>query len=150
MASINIGQKEVVKLINYFLAENEVEEIKDIRVDDDKIKFKYNPGKLLPNIPLSIRIDSFKSRKLILEMKEHTIVPIGNQILKVLNSFIENLINSWLFDPEEDTSDKVCNVKNNFINISIDSIERKFFGEYPLRINDIAITDGEIELKFKI
>lgn len=150
MASINIGQKEVVKLINYFLNENEVNEIKDLRVEGDRIKFKYIPGKLLPNIPLSIRIDSFKKRELILEIKEHTIIPQGNIILKTLNSFVENLINSWLFDSEEDASEKVCNVKNNFINISIDSIERKFFGEYPLRINDIAITDGEIELKLKI
>lgn len=150
MASINIAQKEIVKLINYFLAENEVEEIKDLRVEGDKIRFKYNPGKLLPNIPLSIRIDRFKKRELILEIKEHTIVPQGNSLLKTMNSFIEKLLNSWLFDSEEDSSERVCNVKNNFINISIDSIERKFFGEYPLRINDITINNGEIEIKLKI
>lgn len=85
-----------------------------------------------------------------MEIKEHTIVPQGNRLLKKMNSYIEKLLNSWLFDSEDDTCERVCIVNNNFIKISVDIIERKFFGEYPLRINDITIINGEIELKIKI
>ncbi len=148
MASINIQQKEVIKLINYFLNESEVEEIKDVRVEDDIIKFKYDPGKLLPNVPLSIRIDSFKKRELILEMKEHTPVPLGNKILRKLNSLIEDIINSWLSEGTD--SDKFCSIKDNFIYIPINSLEERFFGNFPLRIADINTNHGEIELKLKI
>lgn len=148
MASINIKLRELTKLINFFLNEKKVEEIKDIRVQDEKMKFKYNAGKLIPNIPLSVRIDGFKKGELILEIKEDSIIPLGNQILKAANSFIENLINSWLSGGDD--SDKFCIIKNNFIYIPIDSLEERFFGDFPFRIDDIEIDNEDVVLKMKI
>lgn len=154
MASIDMSLKEIVKLINFYIAEEEVEDIEDIRLEQDRIHFSYtyNPGSLLPNIsiPLSIKIDSYEDGELILEMKEHSVVPLGDKLLELLNPFVESFINNWLFGEEYEDSDDVCRVEENYIYIPIASLEYSVFGDYPFKIKDFTIENGGIHIIFKI
>lgn len=153
MASIEISLKEIVKLINYYLNEEEVEEIRDLRLEKNRIQFSYNPGSLIPNIPLSIKINSFEEGELILELREHSpVVPekLGAIVLEKANPYIESFINGWLLGEDYDDSDNVCRMEENYIYIPIESLEYSFFGDYPFKIKDIIIENGGIHIVFKI
>ena len=150
MASIEISLKEIAKLINFYLDKEGVEEIKNIRVEKGKLKFSYNAGKLFRDIPLSIRVDDFKNKELVIELEEHSIIPLGSKILKAMNSKIEKIINYWIFSDDLEEDDELCLVEENYIYIPIKSIEKQILGEYPFNVEDIEIENDNIRIIFKI
>lgn len=150
MASITLELEELAKLINFYLNHNKVKEIVNLHIEEEKIQFEYDPAKFIPNIKLSIRIDSFKKKYLVLQLSQHTSIPMGDRLLKALNSLIGKVINNMLFGKFEGNNFKLCLMKDNFIYILIDSLEDKFFGDFPFKISDIFVYNKILNLKMSI
>ena len=150
MASIEISLKELAKLIDFYLREEEIEEFKNIQAEKNELRFNYDAGKYIPNIPLSVRPIDFKKGELVLEMGVHSMAFIGDKILKALNLKIESIINDWLFGEQIEEDSELCLVDNNYIYIPITSIEKELFGEHPFKVKNIVIKKDNITIIFKI